>query len=88
MEFEWDEAKAALNLEKHGVSFEVVRRLDWSDAVVLLDARLTYGELRWRALHIDDEGTSYVVVFTERSGRYRIISVRRAHAKEVRKWGR
>jgi uncharacterized DUF497 family protein len=88
MEFEWDDAKAASNLAKHGVSFEVVKELDWSDAVIRLDGRREYSEFRWRALHVDGDGTRYVVVFTERRGRYRIISVRRAHAKELRKWER
>lgn len=88
MEFEWDEAKAARNLAKHGVAFELVRDFDWSDAIVRLDVRWDYNEFRWRALHIDSAGTPYVVVFTERRGRYRIISVRRAHAREVRKWAK
>jgi uncharacterized protein len=88
MEFEWDEAKAARNLEKHGVAFESVLVFDWSGAIVRLDVRWNYGEPRWRALHIDSAGTPYVVVFTERRGRYRIISLRRAHAREVRKWAK
>lgn len=88
MDFEWDELKAASNHAKHGVSFDIVRVLDWSDAIIRLDVRWGYGERRWRALHIDGAGTPYVVVFTERGGRYRIISVRRAHAREVRKWAK
>lgn len=88
MDFEWDEAKAARNLEKHGVGFEIVRGFDWSAAIVRLDVRMDYGEPRWRALHIDGAGTPYVVVFTERAGSFRIISLRRAHAREVRKWAR
>lgn len=88
MEFEWDPDKAASNLAKHGVSFEVVSRLDWTKAVTRPDDRHEYGEKRWRALHVDDEGTRYVVIFVERGGKYRIISVRRAHAKEQRKWAR
>ena len=31
MEFEWDPDKAANNLEKHGVSFEVAWDFDWEE---------------------------------------------------------
>lgn len=88
MEFEWDEAKAARNLEKHGVAFEVVHRLDWAKAIVRLDERFDYGEQRWQSLHVDEDRRHYVVVFTERDGRLRIIVARRAHAKEQRKWAK
>lgn len=88
MDFEWDEVKAASNFAKHGVSFEVVLELDWTKASTRPDDRVEYGERRWRALHIADDGRCYVAVFTARSGRFRIISVRRAHVKEVRNWAR
>lgn len=81
--FDWDEDKAASNLAKHGVSFEVVRALEWSDLVVKPDGRFDYGEQRWRALSVKHR---LVVVFTLRNGLYRIIGVRRAHDKEIRKW--
>ena len=88
MEFEWDEAKARSNLVKHGVSFDIVWELDWSKALMRPDSRRDYGEERWQALHVDDERTPYVVVFTERQGRFRIVSARRAHAKEALRWER
>ena len=88
MEFEWDWAKAARNFEKHGVAFDVVYRLDWAKAIIRLDERIDYGEQRWQSLHVDEDGRRYVVAFTERGGRLRIIVVRRAHAKEQRKWAR
>jgi hypothetical protein len=30
--YEWDEAKYAANLEKHGVGFELVYEFDWTNA--------------------------------------------------------
>jgi len=33
-----------------------------------------------------ERGASPVVIFTIRDGLYRIIGVRRAHDKEIRKW--
>lgn len=49
MEFEGDEEKAAFNLEKHGVSFEVVCDLDWLDCPIVADDRFDYGEARYIA---------------------------------------
>jgi len=46
MEIEFDTAKNAQNIEKHGMSFERVNKLDWSDAVTLEDDRCDYGESR------------------------------------------
>ncbi len=50
MRFEWDEAKAALNVRKHGVAFEVAARV-WNDPrhLVVFD-RVECGEERWHAI--------------------------------------
>ena len=39
MEFDWDDDKAASNLDKHGVAFEVVYELDWDQADARIDGR-------------------------------------------------
>lgn len=44
--FEWDEAKRAANLAKHGVDFAAVHRLDWSSSLTARDGRTDYGEDR------------------------------------------
>ena len=47
--FEWDGAKAALNLRKHGVSFELAARI-FTDPFVLIERdRIEDGEQRWQA---------------------------------------
>ncbi|MRX51126.1 BrnT family toxin [Paracoccus sp. S-4012] len=82
---EWDEAKRAANLIKHGVDFAAAERLDWTAAVVIEDDRHDYGETRLRvAAPID--GRWHMAVVTPRDGRLRIISLRRANAKERRLW--
>ena len=86
MDFEWDEAKAASNLAKHGVSFEIVYALDWTKAAARVDRRHDYGELRLRTLIVGPDGERYMIVFTPRLGRHRIISIRHAHAKEYQRW--
>jgi uncharacterized DUF497 family protein len=88
MEFEWDEAKAARSLEKQSVRYEVVYEIDWTDAVAREDMRRDYGELRLRTLIVGPGGERYVIVFTPRHGRHRIISIRHAHLKEYERWQR
>ena len=52
----------------------------------MADERKDYGELRFRAVG-RIEGRPYMVVFTPRGKRLRIISMRRMHEKEARKYG-
>ena len=47
-DFEWDEAKAAENYARHGITFETaVRVFDDAFAVERFDAREDYGEDRY-----------------------------------------
>ena len=81
-DFEWDEAKAAENYAKHGVSFEIAK-LVFNDpfAVERLDDREDYGEDRFILIGLA-EGAVLTVVYAERSGRIRIISARQATKQE------
>jgi uncharacterized DUF497 family protein len=74
--FEWDDAKAKTNAALHGVTFELASQ-SFSDpfALELLDDREDYGEERLIRLGMV-EGTILSVVYTERSGRSRLISAR------------
>lgn len=47
--FEWDDAKAASNLARHGVCFDAARSFDFEAAVIVEDRRAAYGETRWEA---------------------------------------
>jgi uncharacterized protein len=82
MIFEWDEAKRAANLAKHGVDFEEVRRFDWETAARRPDSRRDYGEVRWRSSGFIGQRL-YVLIFTWRGERVRVISLRKANAMEV-----
>ena len=76
--FEWDEAKAAENYTKHGVSFETAAEV-FTDpfAIERLDDREHYGEDRFILIGMA-EGAVLTVVYTERDDRLRLISARRA----------
>lgn len=81
MRYEWDEGKRAANLAKHGSDFADAERFDWSTAMEAEDNRLEYGEKRWIALGRIDRRL-HVLIYTERSGNIRLISLRKANSRE------
>jgi uncharacterized DUF497 family protein len=83
--FDWDEAKRAANLVRHGVDFAAVVRFDWDNAQLTADARRDYGELRYIAVGRIGPRL-HVLVFTPRAELIRIISLRKANAREVRRY--
>ena len=85
--FEWDEGKARSNLATKRVSFEEARSVFTELAVEWQDVRQDYGERRWIILG-PVRGRLFVVVYTYRNGRRRLISARKANAREVRFYGR
>jgi uncharacterized protein len=81
MEFEFDPAKSALNLEKHGIDFDAVQAI-WQDVMrVEIPARTT-DEPRWLVVGQID-GKHWSVVATYRGQWVRIISARRSRKEEV-----
>jgi uncharacterized protein len=82
LEFEWDEAKARNNLEKHSVSFFTAAATFRNERLERIDDRKDYGEVRWVALG-RAELEVYRVVYTWRSEKLvRIISAQRASKNE------
>jgi uncharacterized DUF497 family protein len=79
---DFDPAKDARNLSKHGVSLACWIDLDIKK--ILIDDRHDYGEVRYRAYGYI-EGVAYCLTFTDRNGRVRPTSLRRAHEKEMRR---
>lgn len=82
MEIEFDPGKDASNLAKHGVSLSLAKALDWDAALVWVDGRFPYFEVRMIAL-APATNTLYYVAFVENAEARRIISVRRATRREV-----
>jgi hypothetical protein len=80
MKIEFDLAKDAENIRKHGIS--LTRAVDLDTASIVEDGRFT--EPRFRAYGTID-GRSYCLAYTVRGEIIRAISLRRAHAKEMRK---
>lgn len=80
MEFEFDPAKSASNLEKHGIDFTQVQAL-WDDIMrVEIRARTADEPRRLVIGKIAEKYWSAVVTYREQ--RVRIISARRARKEE------
>jgi len=82
MRIEFDPAKDAVNRASHGVSLALAEALDWDAALVWVDDRFEYDELRMIAL-APKTSILYYVAFVERGEARRIISLRRATRREV-----
>ena len=91
---EWDPAKAAGNLRKHGVSFETALRA-FADPYALSELeRIEDGEQRWQTLGVVEGYVLLVVAHTirdeEEDGQLievvRIISARAADRTERRRY--
>jgi uncharacterized DUF497 family protein len=84
LHFEWDPAKAASNRKKHGVSFtEAVTVL--FDPLSLTEEDLRHPtEVRWVTLGESCLARLLVVVHTDEDDTIRIISARKATARERR----
>jgi hypothetical protein len=77
VDFEWDEAKAEANFEKHGISF--------ADAAIVFgdplyvdfyDPDHSSDENRYLIIGASKEGRILIVSYTERNGVVRLISAR------------
>jgi uncharacterized DUF497 family protein len=83
MHIEFDPAKDVANQTNHGVSLSVAGELDWEAALVWIEDRFEYGEVRMIALAPKTE-ILYYVAFVDRGEARRVISLRRANRREVK----
>lgn len=81
--FEWDDAKARSNLQKHGVSFEEARSV-FADglAAIFPDPDHSTDEVREIIIGYSERERLLVVSYTERNESIRIISARVASTSE------
>ncbi len=83
MRIEFDSVKNQANVSSRGLSFERVTEFDFATAVMALDTRKDYPEPRWVAMGFLGERL-HVLCFTPVTGGIRVISFRKANAREVR----
>ena len=77
----FDPAKDAANRTKHGISLADADMLDWDTALIEEDDRHDYGEARMLGIGYIGRRLHFVV-FVERDGVRRIISLRKASNRE------
>ncbi len=82
MEIEYDLAKDAANILNHGIS--LARASDLENAVVVRDDR--FDEQRFR-IYGQIDGHNVCAAVTLRGSVVRVISLRRAHRKEMKRHG-
>lgn len=83
MNFEWDETKAAINLEKHGVSFEEAISVFGDPLYVdFFDPDHSAAEQRYLIIGMSEAERLLIVSYTERDDGLRIISARELTAAE------
>lgn len=83
MNFEWDEEKREMNIEKHGVDFIDAIKIFSQPFLEKQDTRETYGEERFVVVGTF-ENDYFVVIYTWREGNRRIISAWKAGTNEKR----
>ncbi|MBM4201087.1 MAG: BrnT family toxin [Gammaproteobacteria bacterium] len=81
----FDAAKDAANFAKHGVSLTLANGLDWDSALTWSDVRRTYGEPRQCGIGYIGLRL-YFVAFVDRADGRRVISLRKANAREVKRY--
>ncbi len=89
LRFEWDEAKAAANAKKHGVTFEEARSVFFDDRARLIDDP-DHSEDEERFILLGLSGTLRLLVvchcYRSKGNLIRIISARKATARESRSY--
>ncbi|MDA8092317.1 MAG: BrnT family toxin [Betaproteobacteria bacterium] len=85
MEIAYDSTKDAANIAKHGVSLALAADLEWGSAVIWSDMRYQYGEARMAAIGYIGLRL-YYVAFVDRAECRRIISLRKANQREVKRY--
>jgi uncharacterized protein len=80
---DFDPAKDKINIASHGLSLSFAKKLIWDEALVWVDPRFDYDELRMVGL-VPEGNRLYYVAFVDRGEVRRVISLRNAERREVK----
>jgi len=81
----FDPAKDEWNIRVRGLSFSAAADFDFENALYAVDDRRDYGETRYVALGMLRDRL-HVLCFVETDDGIRVISFRKANAREVRRY--
>jgi uncharacterized DUF497 family protein len=85
LELEWDEPKRQWTLKNRGLDFADVERFDPATVTTTRDDRRDYGEVRFNTMGYLD-GTLCTFCWTLRGPCVRIISLRKANDRELKRY--
>ena len=83
MEIEFDPVKSDRNLKERGIPFSLAAEFDFTTAVERRSDQ--HGEERFLAFGLIG-GRVHALVYTKRSEKVRVISLRRANEREVKRY--
>lgn len=83
MKVTFDPTKNQANFEKHGIFLNAADDFCWGSAFYQEDTRKDYGEKRYYVLGFLNNRL-HAAIFTPRPDGIRMISLRKANAKEIR----
>ncbi|MDP1614363.1 MAG: BrnT family toxin [Methylococcales bacterium] len=85
MKIDFDPTKDLINQQKHGVSLADTALFEWDTAVTWQDSRYDYQEPRMIGLgYIGNR--LFCIVFVDRADNRRIISLRKANHREIKRY--
>ena len=87
MLIDFDPAKDKRNRAWHRLSLSVAGKLIWDEALVWVDSRYEYDEIRMVGL-VPEGNTLYYVAFVDRNEFRRVISLRYAERKEIKHYAK
>ena len=82
---EFDPVKSQHNFEQHGFHLSHCNLIDWNLLWAIPDIRKPYGEMRWIAFAPIGKRV-FCLVFTVRESSFRVISLRKANAREIQRY--
>lgn len=85
MEFEWDETKRQATIEERGVDILWAALIFDGAVLTREDDRKDYGEKRFISLGLV-ENVPYIVIYTERNGKMRLITAWKGGRKEYEQY--
>lgn len=87
MRISFDPAKNKWNIRTRGLPFDAAADFDFETALYAVDNRIDYGETRYVALGMLGDRL-HVLCFTETEDGIRVISFRKANAREVKRYAK
>lgn len=83
MRIVFDPTKDRLNQRQHGLTLALAERFEWDEALVWVDRRFAYDEIRMVGL-VPQGDRLYYVAFVDRDDERRVISLRHAERREIK----